>query len=207
MTKNDLNLIASFIDNKNTKKELEFASIADDGIYATDTKKAIHFNAPMLGLDLYLHKKLLKGFISYMEKDDEASIDGNGFLRCGNTKMHCDTADYSDFKYPNLKNILNEKFEYKMNLEDIDDIHFELSQRDCFVDDIHLNPIISYSDCKRYIIFFNKQKIDTNTTHTGMAKIVGLYDTEDEVDLVKFTAVVIGREFKTKTQEQLLLNI
>ena len=40
-----------------------------------------------------------------------------------------------------------------------------------------------------------------------MAKIVGLYDTEDEVDLVKFTAVVIGREFKTKTQEQLLLNI
>ena len=207
MTKNDLNLIAAFVDNKNPKKELDFANVSYDGIYATDTRRAIHFNVPMLNLDLYLHKKILKGFTSFMTKDDTASIDGNGFLRCNNIKMSCDTADITDFNYPDLKSILDKNFEYKMDLEDIDDIQFELSQRDCFIDDIYLNPIIEYGNCNRYVIFFNKQKITEDKTNTGLAKIVGLYDTDSEIGLVKFTAVVMGREFKTKTQEQLLLDI
>lgn len=207
MTKNDLNLIAAFVDNKNPKKELDFANVAEDGIYATDTRKAIHFNVPMLNLDLYLHKKILKGFTSFMTKDDTASIDGNGFLRCNNIKMSCDTEDLVDFKYPDLNSILDRNFEYKMDLEDIEDIQFELSQRDCFIDDVHLNPIIEHGNCNRYVIFFNKQRIAEDKTNTGLAKIVGLYDTDSEIGLVKFTAVVMGREFKTKTQEQLLLDI
>jgi hypothetical protein len=64
MTKKDLLLIHSFIDSKNPKEVLNFAHLKDDGIYATDTKKCIMFSIPMLDLDLFLEKKILKGFIA-----------------------------------------------------------------------------------------------------------------------------------------------
>jgi len=211
MKKNDLKLIGAFIDTKNPRIsniDLNYAHLKDDGIYATDTRKAIHFNIPMLGLDLLLHKKILAGFTSLVSKDDDVSIDGYGFIKCGLTaKMNCDTFPDFDLKKTDIKRIFDMEFDYKFSLTDIDDIHFELTQKDCFIDDIHLNPIIEYADCTRYEIFFNKQTITDQKTNTGAVKVVGLIDTEDEKDLVKFVAIIIGREFKTKAQEQLLLDI
>ena len=67
--------------------------------------------------------------------------------------------------------------------------------------------MIENAHCKRYEIFYNKQVIDGKTTNTGRVKIIGLYDTEEECDLVKFTAIIMGREFKTKAHEQLLMDI
>lgn len=208
MTKSDLKLISSFVDNKNLLENLNYAHLLDDGIYATDTRKAIHFSIPMLGLKLFLHKKILGGFISAMGKDDEATIDGHGYLRLGSgLKMSCDTFPDGALTITDIGNIFDIEFEYKMSLKEIDDIHFELTQRDCFIEDIHLNGIVEYGCCDRYEIFFNKQKVDQDKTNTGKVKVIGLYDTEEERDLVKFTAVIMGREFKTQAQEQLLLDI
>jgi hypothetical protein len=208
MTKNDLKLIGAFIDTKNLKEDLNYAHLLEDGIYATDTRKAIHFNIPMLNLNCFLHKKLLAGFISAVKPDDNITIDGQGFLRANKSfKMNCNTFPDQENKQTNIKGILNSQFEYKISLDNIDDIQFELTQKNCFIDDIHLIPIIEYSNCNRYEIFYNKQKIEDGKTNTGMVKIIGLYDTEDEANLVKFTAVVMGREFQTQAHEQLLLEI
>lgn len=208
MTKNDLKLIGSFIDTKNLKEDLNYAHLLDDGIYATDTRKAIHFNIPMLNLNLFIHKKLLAGFASAMKTDDNVTIDGEGFMRIDRSiKMSCNTFPDIDHTQTNIKRILEQQFQYRISLEKIDDIHFELTQKECFIDDIHLNPIIEYSNCNKYEIFYNKQKVVDGTTNTGLVKIIGLYNTEDEINLVKFTAIIMGREFKTQAHEQLLLEL
>lgn len=208
MTKNDLKLICACIDKNNPKPELNYALVTDDGIYATDTRKAIHFNVPMLGCeDVLVHKTILNGFSSLIAKDDDATIDGYGVLRCGFTKMSCDTYEHDDVKFPDVKKILDQKFDYWFNLRSIDDLHFELTQKECFVDDSLLNPFIEFSNCSNYVISFNKQTIKDDVTNTGMLRIVGLYNTEAETDLVRFTAVVMGREFQTQAKEQLLFDV
>ena len=95
MTKNDLNLIAAFVDVNNPKAELNFAYLGKDGIYATDTRKMIFFPVPMLDSDLFLDKRLLKGFASTVKKDEDISIDGLGYIRSASCKMSCDTWNYS----------------------------------------------------------------------------------------------------------------
>jgi hypothetical protein len=208
MTKNDLKLISSFIDTKNQRIDLNYAHLLDDGIYAFDTRKAIHFNIPMLDLDILLHKKILAGFTSIMATDDNVTIDSNGYIRIHKKlKMDCNTPIDMPYERTQIKNIFNQAFDYKITLEEIDDIHFELTQKNCFIDDIHLNAIIEYSNCNNYEIFYNKQKIEDGKTNTGMVKIIGLYNTEDEYNLVKFTAIIMGREFKTQAQEQLLFDL
>lgn len=209
MNKSDLKLISAFIDNKNLKEDLNYAHLKEDGIYATDTRKAIHFNIPMLNQNIYLYKKLLVGFASAVGKDDIVSIDGYGQMRVENGfRMNCDSfPDNRTQEKTNIKNIFDTEFKYHISLDDIDDMHFELTQKECFVDDVHLNPIIEHSNCTRYEIFYNKQIIESDKTNTGMAKIVGLIDTKDERDLVKFTAIVMGREFKTQANEQLLFDL
>lgn len=208
MTKSDLKLIAAFADTKNPKEDLNYAHLKDDGIYATDTRKAIHFSVPMLGLNAMLHKKLLLGFANIVGKDDAVSIDGMGFIRVDRgVKMQCDTFPDIDCDQTEISTLFNREFKYKISLEDIDDLHFELTQKECFIDNIHLNALIEHGNCNRYEVFYNKQTIDDKITNTGMAKIIGLYDTEDEHNLVKFTAIIMGREFKTQAQEQLLLDL
>ena len=45
-------------------------------------------------------------------------------------------------------------------------------------------------------------KNDVKTKHNGIVKIVGRYSTEDESNLVKFIAVVMGRTFESKAIEE-----
>lgn len=210
MTKNDLKLIQFFIDKNNPKVELNYAYLAHDCIYATDTRKLIKYHANMLGLNLRLHKKLLGGFISLMCKDSNANIDGFGNILCDGVKMSCDTfnENISDsYKFVDFDRILDTQFEYKISLASIEDIQFELSQRECFIDDIHLFGAIAYSECVSYDVLFNKQKIEDNLTNTGVCKIIGYYNPDDETTDIRFEAVIMGREFKTQAQEQLLLDL
>ena len=139
MTKNDLNLIHAFIDAKNPKVELNYAHLKDDGIYATDTRKLIKFSIPMLDLDLLLEKRILKGFISTVGKDDVVSIDGFGFIRTSGNKMSCDTFVHDEVKPIDYNKILDQSFDNHFFLESIKDLQFELAQRNCFIDEEHLN--------------------------------------------------------------------
>lgn len=110
MTKNDLKLIGSFIDTKNPKEDLNYAHLLEDGIYATDTRKAIHFNIPMLNLNLFLHKKLLAGFANAMKTDENVTIDREGFIRIDRSiKMNCDTFPDMEHTQANIKRILEKQ--------------------------------------------------------------------------------------------------
>ena len=206
MRKNDLKLISAFIDTKNPKAELNFAHLKEDGIYATDTRKLIKFCVPMLGLDLLLEKRILNGFISTLGKDDFVSIDGFGFIRTGSVKMNCDTFTYDEVKPVDFDKIMDQEFDNHFFLETIEDLQFELAQRNCFIDEEHLNPIIAYAECTGFYISYNQQKEtvenDVKTKHNGIVKIVGRYSTEDESNLVKFIAVVMGRTFESKAIEE-----
>lgn len=206
MTKKDLLLIHSFIDSKNPKEVLNFAHLKDDGIYATDTKKCIMFSIPMLDLDLFLEKKILKGFIAATHKESIISFDGLGYMKNGTLKLNCDTFDCSDTVGVDFYYILNQKFSNQFFLESIDDLQFELSQRNCFIDEEHINPIIAYAECSGFNIFYNEQKEELSNgikvKNSGVAKIVGRYSTEDESNIVKFTAVIMGRTFESKAIEE-----
>ena len=206
MNKNNLKLISAFIDTKNPKAELNFAHLKDDGIYATDTRKLIKFCVPMLGLDLLLEKRILNGFISTLGKDDFVSIDGFGFIRTGSVKMSCDTFSYDEVKPVDFDKSMDIQFDNHFFLESIDDLQFELAQRNCFIDEEHLNPIISFAECNGFYISYNQQKEtvenDVKTKHNGIVKIVGRYSTEDESNLVKFIAVFMGRTFESKYIEE-----
>ena len=206
MNKNDLKLIGAFIDTKNPKAELNFAHLKDDGIYATDTRKLIKFCVPMLGLDLLLEKRILNGFVSGLGKDDFVSIDGFGFIRTGSVKMNCDTFSYDEVNPVDFDRIMDQEFDNHFFLETIEDLQFELAQRNCFIDEEHLNPIISFAECNGFYISYNQQKEtvenDVKTKHNGIVKIVGRYSTEDESNLVKFIAVVMGRTFESKAIEE-----
>ena len=206
MTKNDLKLISAFIDTKNPKAELNFAHLKEDGIYATDTRKLIKFCVPMLGLGLLLEKRILNGFVSTLGKDDFVSIDGFGFIRTGSVKMNCDTFSYDEVKPVDFDRIMDQEFDNHFFLETIEDLQFELAQRNCFIDEEHLNPIIAFAECTGFYISYNQQKEtvenDVKTKHNGIVKIVGRYSTEDESNLVKFIAVVMGRTFESKAIEE-----
>lgn len=207
MTKNDLNLIGAFIDAKSPKAELNFAYLGDHGIFATDTRKVIFYSIPMLGLNLMLDKKILKGFVSVLGKDDEASIDGYGFIRTPGVKMSCDNWNYDvDVKLPDYEKMINKNLQNHFVLETIDDLQFELAQRNCFIDDVHLNPIIQFAECSKFDIFFEEQKEviedEQKRTNYGIVKIIGKYSTQDESDIVKFIAIVMGRTFESKAIEE-----
>ena len=208
MTKDDFNLIHSFIDTKNVKFELNYALVMKDGVCATDTRKAIKYHIPMLECNGVLaSKKVVKCVANMMDKVDTASIGADGvvYIEAGD-KISLDNKN-DNFKYPDIDKILNEKLQYGFELDDISDLHFELTQKECFIDDIHLNPIIEYGGCIKYIISFNKQEVTADTTNTGRVKIVGIHNVDDEVDAVKFTAMISGREFKTQAKEQLLMEL
>jgi len=208
MTKEDLKLIHAFIDSKNPKNELNFALVSSGGIFATDTRKAIHFNHNFLGADMLLHKKVLNGFIQSLDKHDVCDIDGCGFLHNGDIKVNCDTFYGDENKFPNLKAIIDHDFKYMIKLDNIDDLQFELSLLDCFIDEVHLNPIIEFSSiCHEFIIFYDKQTVIDGLTNNGMVKIVGLYNEDEELGIVRFNAMVMGREFKAQAKEQLLFEL
>ena len=114
-------------------------------------------------------------------------------MKNGTAKLNCDTFDYSDAVGVDFDYILNQKFSNQFFLESIDDLQFELAQRNCFIDEEHINPIIAYAECSGFNIFYNEQKV---------AKIIGRYSTEDESNIVKFTAVIMGRTFESKAIEE-----
>lgn len=209
MTKNDFNLIHAFIAKGNPKFELNYALVSDDGIYATDTRKAIKYHIPMLGCeDMLASKIVIKSVATSLDKDGSGSIGADGVVVLNDFEQISLDNRLGNFKFPDLQRIiLDTKLEYYFELNTIDDIHFELTQKECFIDDVHLIPIISYADCNKYKIFFNKQKGEADTTNTGMVKIVGIHNVDDEVDAIKFEAVIMGREFKTQAKEQLLLDL
>ena len=118
----------------------------------------------------------------------------------------CDTFDCNDVVVVDFDYILNQKFSNQFFLESIDDLQFELAQRNCFIDEEHINPIIAYAECSGFNIFYNEQKEELSNgikvKNSGVAKIVGRYSTEDESNIVKFTAVIMGRTFESKAIEE-----
>ena len=160
----------------------------------------------LVGLGLLLEKRILNGFVSTLGKDDFVSIDGFGFIRAGGVKMSCDTFSYDEVKPVDFDRIMDQEFDNHFFLETIEDLQFELAQRNCFIDEEHLNPIIAFAECTGFYISYNQQKEtienDVKTKHNGIVKIVGRYSTEDESNLVKFIAVVMGRTFESKAIEE-----
>ena len=206
MNKNDLKLIAAFIDSKNPKLELNYAHLKSDGIYATDTKKLIKFSIPMLSLNCLVEKRIFDGFIKTCDKTSLITFDGFGNIRKHGLKMSCDTFD-GDVVPVDFDKILDgQSFPHQFFSESIGDLQFELAQRNCFIDEEHLNPIIAFAECTGFNIFYEEQKEtivkDVPTKNSGIVKIVGRYSTEDELNIVKFIAVVMGRTFESKAIEE-----
>lgn len=209
MKKNDLKLIGAFIDNKNPNPELNFALIKNGSICATDTRKAIRFRCDKLNRNGLIHKKVLKGFESCLSNDEQFGYQ-DGYFYNNSVKLPIDGsfsfieedkikgAHYSN--YPDIDKILDTELPYHFKLETLDDIAWELTQKNCFIDDLHLNPIICFNECTHFDIFYKSQEIKEKEVDTGMVKIVGLNADDSGVLNVVFTAVVMGRKFESQAK-------
>ena len=200
MEKRDLKLLMEFIAKGYPKIELNYACVGRGGIFATDTRRAIMFhNSELRFGDMLVHKKLLKGFEGLMKKDDRASFIVNGSKTClefDGTALVLDTATF-EHKFPDDSNILDQKLDHHFVLSDLSDINFELSQKYCFIESAFLYPLMEHSGCDKYDVFYSAQ----NEENFGMVKIVGTKADEEEGDVVFYTAVIMGREFKSQAKE------
>lgn len=198
LNKKDLKCIGAFIPSGNPKVELNYACVGRGGVFATDTRKAIKFHDNFLtGSDVLVHKKILNGFVSTMSKDSvaEIKVDGVPRLECEGVSMSLDTAAF-EYKYPDSEHILDKNLDKHFQLSSLDDILFELSERYCFIDSFHLSPLIDHSGGDWYDVFFTPM----SEKDMGMVKIVAS-KVVDEEDVVLYTAVIMGREFKSQAKE------
>lgn len=210
MNKNDLKLIGAFIDIKNPKAELNFALVKPSGIYATDTRKAIRFKCDGIDDVGLIHKKVLKGFESCLGKDETFTYK-NGCFSTSELKLSIDgSCSWKEnekifgvypLNFPDINKTIDIELPYHFTLDTLDDIAWELTQKNCFIDDVHLNPIIAFNECDFFDVFYAPQEIVENITNTGIVKIVGSKKDSDGVLDVAFTALVMGREFKSRASE------
>lgn len=207
MTKNDLKLLASFIDEKNYREAMQFAKFTTGAICASDNQKVIILFDKEVTQKGLIHKKLLKALISGLGKDFEANIVddkivANNFTIPISTEYNLIEDGkkitgvlYSD--YPDYTDIFDESFRFGFGIDNLLDLHFELAKRECYIDDIKLNSLISYSDCEAYDIFYRPQEIVEDKIQNSMVSITGWIKNNNERKK-KFVAIIIGRVFKPK---------
>jgi len=199
LKKKDLKCIGKFIADKYPKPELNFALVGNGGIFATDTRKAIKFHfSDVQCCDLLVHKKLLKGFESTMAKDSVAKITATGseaYISSEMVEMDLSTADF-EYKYPESDLILDKELPHHFKLTDLDDILFELSEKFCFIDSSHLYPLIEHDGGDWYDVFYSPM----TENDMGAVKIVASHYVDEE-EVIFYTAVIMGRQFKSQAQE------
>lgn len=215
MRKQDIKLITSFIDNKNPKQELNFALVRNGAIFATDTRKAIQFNHQEVRGNALMHKKLLQGLSTILGKDERLFFE-NGYFYTDNVKFNIDTSYYVEDEngknkigakadcYPDINTIINKQLPYHFTLENINNLQWELTQKNCFIADIHLNPVIAYNDCSLFDIYYEPQKRGKNDfIETATVKIVAQKSDDNGVVYTQFIAVFMGTVFESKAKEEI----
>lgn len=199
LKKKDLKLVGAFIPKVGVKRELGYACVGRGGIFATDTRKAIMLHDSELNFsDILVHKKLLKGFESTMSKDDDAKLVVDGFdtrVECEGSSMTLNTAVF-EYIYPESVHILDKRYPNHFILSDLSDILLELSERKCFIDSFHLDPLIEHSGGDWYDVFYSPMA----EKDMGAVKIIATKVIEKE-EVVFYTAVIMGREFKSQAKE------
>lgn len=214
MKKNDLKLVTSFIANKDAKQELNFALVGNGAIYATDTRKAIQFNFKEIRGKALIHKKLFKGLEAILGKDERLHFEYD-CLHTDNVKLNIDTGYYIEDEngknkigakaehYPDINRIIDMQLPNHFALESIDDLQWELTQKNCFIDDLHLNPVIAYSDCSMFDIYYKPQMVnEKQELETATVKIVAQKADENGVVFTQFIAVFMGRKFESKAKQE-----
>lgn len=214
MFKKDLKLIDAFISAKNPKIELSFAKMQRGAIIATDTRKAIKFNFDELNGTGLVHKKLLKGFEATLGKDEKVFFE-DGYLHTSDVKLAIDTGYFVEDEngknklgakyeaYPNLDTVLNMQLPFHFMLESIDDLQFELAQKDCYIDDLHLNAIIAYNDCSVFDIYYKPQMVnEKEQIETATVKIKAQKADDNGVLKEQFIVVIMGRVFESKAKQE-----
>ena len=130
-----------------------------------------------------------------MAKDSIATIKPSDIvsIECGYVKMSLDNACF-DFKYIDSDRLLDIKLDYHFQLESLDDLLFELTQKNCFIDSFYLDPLIENgSNVSMYDIFYTPQ----DNENSGIVKIVATVNKDGE-DVLLYTSVLSGRQFKSQ---------
>ncbi len=196
LSKKDFKLIGAFVDKGNPKEELNFALLRDGGFVATDTRRVIEFRVHGLKCEHMLaHKKVLKLVEGLLKKDDIVKISSVGSVEHNSVSVSLNTAnlnhfDKGEFEYPDVQKTLDIKLPHYFKLEKLDDIVFELSQQNCFIESSMLYPLMEHGDADWYEVFYKSQ----GENDSGMVKIIAM-QIIDDVELVAYTAVVMGRVF------------
>ena len=201
MKKKDFKLIGEFVDKGNPKDELNFALLRDGGFVATDTRRLIDFRLHDFKCDpILVHKKVLKLVEGFVGKDDIVKVSSVGSVENGSVSIslssaNLDAFDKGEFKYPDTQKLLDVELPQHFKLDKLNDIVFELSQQNCFIEGSMLYPLIEHGDADWYEVFYKPQ----NGTDSGMVKIIAM-QVIDDAELVTYTAVVMGRTFDSQAK-------
>lgn len=198
LSKKDLKLIGAFIDSGSRKSELNYALVGHGGISAVEAHKYIKFhNSSVQCCDLLVHKKLLKGFESILGKDDDVILESGSdyaFFKANGVSFSLDTFD-GDFKYPDIKKIIDKKPKNHFVLSSLNNIFFELTERFCFVESLHLSPLITHGYGDKFDVFYEPMSEDD----AGIVHIICSHYVDGE-EVMLYTAVIVGREFKSQAK-------
>ena len=197
--KKDLVLLSEFVDSGNPKIELSYILVKDECLFATDTRRAIKFHLPQLKTEnLLCHKKLLKGFIATMGKEDVAEVVEMDeiCLKSNDAVMNLSTSTF-EHKYPDSERIIEQKLPYHFVLANLNDINFELTKKSCYIDSYLLLPLVKHGENYKFDVFYKPQ----GEKDTGLVKIVASRSVDEE-EVVLYTAVIMGREFKSSAVEE-----
>lgn len=143
---------------------------------------------------------MLKGLETCLSKDDTIALKGDYFVN-STVKMNINGSEVVKADhFVNIDRIIDMTLINHFVLEDISDLQFELAQRNCYIDDILLNPVISFNECDYFDIFYKEQVQEGSNINAGTVKIIGQKDI-DETREVVFTVVLLGRAFLSQIEE------
>ena len=194
MNKNELQIIVDAIDNKNPKRELNFAYIDFNRmcIIATNTRKVVKYFlradevAGCKGVH-YLHKKILKAIIPLCAKDVEYKFEHNHIVIDG-VKVKLNTNAIEDkFEYPNMDKVFATMYENEFVTDSINFIDFDLTHQNTHINSDMFKALQEFSDVSQYKV----ESIAQKANQVGMVKISGYKDNAQ-----RFVSVLMGIEYK-----------
>lgn len=199
MNKNEMNLILDAVDNKNPKRELNYAFIdfVNKCIVATDTKKLVILHLREDEIENcfgthYLHKRILKAIISFMNKEKEMNykfVDNHIII--DDMKIKLDTEYVYDTKYklsyPNMEQAIHKRFDDSFVTESLMFIDFDTTHKNTHINSDMFKAVQEYGDAGKYKVSSIAQKDKV----VGMVKIEGIKE-----NALRFTTVLMGIEYK-----------
>lgn len=203
MNKNEMNLILDAVDNKNPKRELNYAFIdfSNKRIISTNTRKLVVLYLREDEIENcfgthYIHKRILKAIISFMRKEKELNykfVDNHIIIDDMKIKLDNEYVYDEKFKlnYPNMEAQIHKRYEKSYTSENLMFIDFDTTHNNTHISSNMFKAIQEFGDAGKYKVSSIAQRDNYKDKNVGMVKIDAIKENE-----LRYTTILMGIEYK-----------